>query len=104
MLVQPRLLLSITLVMSANVAALASATPDPDDDESEEVDSIQVTATRTKGLVRDEPIRVEVVPTEEIEENLTIQPGNISTLARELGGLQVRSTSGALGGESLQMR
>jgi iron complex outermembrane receptor protein len=93
--------LTLLLLMTSLLPASAAA---DDDDESEEIQSIQVTATRTGNLVRDEPIRVEVVPDEEIEENLTMQPGNVSTLVRELGGLNVHSTSAALGGESLQMR
>ncbi|HEV7607840.1 MAG TPA: TonB-dependent receptor [Steroidobacteraceae bacterium] len=80
------------------------ASPEDDDAESEEMGSIQVTATRTGNLVRDEPIRVEVVPQEEIEENLTIQPGNLSTLLNELGGVHIQSSAPALGGATLQMR
>jgi outer membrane receptor for ferrienterochelin and colicins len=94
----------MALLPAVASAAVPPDQPGADDDESEEIDSIQVTATRNNALVRDEPIRVEVVPAEEIEENLTIQPGNISTLMRELGGLQVRSTAPALGGANLQMR
>ena len=85
-------------------AGALPAEPENDEAESEEIESIQVTATRTGSLVRDEPIRVEVVPEEEVEENLTIQPGNISTLVRELGGLNLQTTAPALGGASLQMR
>lgn len=32
----------------------------------------------------DDALRVEAVPEEEIEENLTMQPGNLSTLLNEL--------------------
>jgi outer membrane receptor for ferrienterochelin and colicins len=91
--------LSLTLSLG-----IARADPENDDAESEEMESIQVTATRTGNLVRDEPIRVEVVPQEEIEENLTIQPGNLSTLLNELGGVHIQSSAPALGGASLQMR
>jgi outer membrane receptor for ferrienterochelin and colicins len=83
---------------------VAHSVPDPDDSESEELESIQVTATRNGNLVRDEPIRVEVVPQEEIEENLTLQPGSLATLLTELGGLRFQSVAPGLGGASLQMR
>ena len=66
MLAKSLLLVFFALSLSVNAAAAPPASPDADENESEEIDSIQVTATRTKGLVRDEPIRVEVVPTEEI--------------------------------------
>ncbi|MEO8061619.1 MAG: TonB-dependent receptor [Pseudomonadota bacterium] len=96
-----RFVLCIAFLLPLSVAC---AGPDTDDAESEELESIQVTATRTGNLVRDEPIRVEVVPQEEIEENLTIQPGNLSTLLSELGGLRIQSVAPGLGGASLQMR
>ena len=96
-----RFISCVSLLLALSVA---SAGADADDDEEEELESIQVTATRTGNLVRDEPIRVEVVPQEEIEENLTIQPGNLSTLLSELGGLRIQSVAPGLGGASLQMR
>jgi iron complex outermembrane receptor protein len=97
----------LSLFMASLLPAMAAATPPaaPEEaDEESETESILVTATRTGNLVRDEPIRVEVVPEEEIEENLTIQPGNLSTLLSELAGLHIQSTAPALGGVSLQMR
>ena len=94
-------LVCASLMLSLGVA---HADPENDDAESEEMESIPVTATRTGNLVRDEPIRVEVVPQEEIEENLTIQPGNLSTLLNELGGVHIQSSAPALGGATLQMR
>lgn len=75
-----------------------------DEEEDESIDTIVVTGTRSGNLVRDEPIRVEVLPEEEIEENLTIQPGNLSTLLSELGGLHIQSTAPGLGGATLRMR
>ena len=44
------------------------------------------------------------MPEEEIEENLTIQPGNVSTLLNELAGVRMESTAPGLGGAALQMR
>lgn len=69
-----------------------------------ETAAVVVTATRSRTLVRDEPIRVEVLPEEEIEENLTIQPGNLSTLLNELGGVRMQTAAAGLGGAALQMR
>lgn len=83
---------------------LGVASAEPDEDEDEALDTIVVTGTRSGNLVRDEPIRVEVLPEEEIEENLTIQPGNLSTLLSELGGLHIQSTAPGLGGATLRMR
>ena len=51
-----------------------------DGDEDQSLEQIVVTGTRTPTLIRDEPLRVEAVPAEEIEENLTEQPGNLTAL------------------------
>ena len=72
--------------------------------EEQATESVVVFATRSEALVRDQPIRVEVLPEEEIEENLTMQPGNLTTLLNELGGVRIQSTAAGLGGATLQMR
>ncbi|MBB5710886.1 hypothetical protein [Sphingomonas xinjiangensis] len=48
--------------------------------ESEEGEEIIVEATRSGRRVQDEPIRVEVINREEIEEKLLMTPGNIAML------------------------
>lgn len=73
-------------------------------DESLESQVVVVTATRSGTVVSDQPIRVEAVPEEEIEENLTIQPGNLSTLLSELPGVRTESTAPGIGGATLQIR
>jgi outer membrane receptor for ferrienterochelin and colicins len=73
-------------------------------DDEVPLDQIVVTATRTPGLIRDEPLRVEAVPADEIEENLTVQPGNLTSLLNELPGVRVQSAAPGLGGAGLQLR
>ncbi len=73
-------------------------------DASLESQVIVVTATRSGLVASDQPIRVEAVPEEEIEENLTIQPGNLSTLLNEIPGVRMESTAPGLGGATLQIR
>ncbi len=73
-------------------------------DESLESQVVVVTATRSGTVIGDQPVRVEAVPEEEIEENLTIQPGNLSTLLNELAGVRMESTAPGLGAASLQVR
>ena len=75
-----------------------------DDDDEATLNQIVVTATRIAGLIRDEPLRVEAVPADEIEENLTEQPGNLSSLLHEMPGVRVQSTASGLGGAGLQLR
>ena len=75
-----------------------------DDDDEAKLSAVTVTATRSPTLIRDEPLRVEAVPTEEIEENLTIRPGNLTSLLKELPSVRVQSAAPALGGAGLQLR
>ncbi len=75
-----------------------------DDDDEVALDQIVITATRDPGLIRDQPLRVEAVPAEEIEENSTVQPGNLSSLLNELPGARMQSQAPGLGGEGLQLR
>jgi outer membrane receptor for ferrienterochelin and colicins len=67
-------------------------------------ETVIVTTARVPSLVGDEPIRIEAVPSEEIEENLTVQPGNISTLLNELPSARIQSGAPGLGGVGLQLR
>ena len=94
-------------VEAALVATLATGpalalAADPDDES--ELDQIVVTSTRTPTMIRDAPLRIEAVPAEEIEENLTIQPGNVSALLKELPGVRVQSSAPGLGGADMRLR
>ncbi|HKK22294.1 MAG TPA: TonB-dependent receptor [Pseudohaliea sp.] len=68
-----------------------------------EIEEITVQATRSRRRVSDEPIRVEVIGQEEIEEKLLMRPGNISMLLAETGGLRVQVTSPALGSANIRV-
>ena len=93
-----------------SVLAVAIASPvvaqdaDVDVATDEEVEEIVVEATRSGRRVQDEPIRVEVIEREEIEEKLLMTPGNISMLVAETGGLRVQVTSPALGSSNIRVR
>src|SRR5208282_1713432 len=93
------LALSLTALRS-HVSTAAESEPD----EGNELAPVVVTSTRTPTLVQDEPLRVEAVPTEEIEENLTEAPGDLSALFKELPGVHVQSSAPGLGGASMQLR
>jgi outer membrane receptor for ferrienterochelin and colicins len=67
-------------------------------------ETVVVTSARVPSLIGDEPLRIEAVPSEEIEENLTVQPGNISTLLNELPSARIQAASPGLGGVGLQLR
>ena len=72
--------------------------------DSEEVEEIVVQATRSNRRLQDEPIRVEVLNQEEIEEKLLMRPGNIAMLLSETGGLRVQVTSPALGASNIRVQ
>lgn len=74
----------------------------PHDDHAEEIEEITVQATRSRRRIQDEPIRVEVLSQEEIEEKLLMRPGNISMMLNETGGLRVQVTSPALGSANVR--
>jgi outer membrane receptor for ferrienterochelin and colicins len=71
---------------------------------SDEGEDIIVQATRSGRRVQDEPIRVEVLDREEIEEKTLMQPGNISMLVSETPGLRVQITSPALGASNIRVQ
>lgn len=68
------------------------------------VEEIIVASTRTGRRIEDEPIRVEVVGREEVEEKLLMTPGDISMLLNETAGLRVQPTSPALGGAGVRIQ
>lgn len=72
--------------------------------ESELEENVVVSATRTDQRIADIPLRVEVVPPEEVLEKTTMSPGNVSMLLAETNGLRVQNTSPALGGASLRIQ
>jgi iron complex outermembrane receptor protein len=70
--------------------------------ENEEV--IIVQGTRLGRRVQDEPLRVEVIAAEEIEEKAIMRPGNIAMLVNETGGVRVQVTSPALGAANIRIQ
>lgn len=71
---------------------------------AEELEAVVVASTRTGRRVEDEPVRVEVLPREEIEEKLLMTPGDITMMLNETSGLRVQSTSPSLGGANVRVQ
>jgi iron complex outermembrane receptor protein len=69
-----------------------------------EHEAIIVSSTRTDRRIEDEPLRVEVIGREEIEEKLLMTPGDIAMLLNETAGLRVQPTSPALGGAGVRIQ
>jgi iron complex outermembrane receptor protein len=76
-------------------------TLDPEPTHEEE---ITVSATRTDKRLDDQPMRVEVLSREEIEEKMLMTPGDIVMMLNEMGGMRVQATSPSLGSASVRVQ
>ena len=63
-----------------------------------------VASTRTGRRIEDQPIRVEALDREEIEEKMLMTPGDIVMLLNEMGGMRVQATSPSLGAASVRIQ
>ncbi|MDO6694601.1 TonB-dependent receptor [Aliiglaciecola sp. 3_MG-2023] len=70
----------------------------------DEVETITVSSTRVGRNVTDEPVRIEVINQEELQEKAMMRPGNISMLVAETGGVRVQTTSPALGSANIRLQ
>ncbi len=66
--------------------------------------AIKVNTTRTNGILDEEPVRVEVLGSEEVREETAIKPGNISKLLGETSGIQIQQTSATSGNVSFRIQ
>jgi iron complex outermembrane receptor protein len=65
---------------------------------------VTVSATRTDRGIEDQPMRVEVVGPEEIDEKVMMTPGDVVMLLNETGGMRVQATSPSLGAASIRIQ
>jgi outer membrane receptor for ferrienterochelin and colicins len=72
--------------------------------EAIEAEAIVVLSTRTERRIEDEPVRVEVLAREEIEEKMLMTPGDIGMMLNETSGLRVQTTSPSLGGANVRIQ
>jgi iron complex outermembrane receptor protein len=67
-------------------------------------EAILVTATRTPSRLEDQPLRVEVIGREEIEEKALMTPGSVAMLLGETTGLRVQATAPSLGAATVRIQ
>jgi iron complex outermembrane receptor protein len=67
-------------------------------------ETVTVSATRTDKRLEDQPMRVEVLNREEIEEKMLMTPGDIVMMLNEMGGMRVQATSPSLGAASVRIQ
>jgi outer membrane receptor for ferrienterochelin and colicins len=59
----------------------------------DEFDAISVTTTRSSRMIKDIPTRIELISSEELEENAVMNSANVAQLLRETTGIHVQQTS-----------
>ncbi|MET0337106.1 MAG: TonB-dependent receptor [Caulobacter sp.] len=94
----------VPLAVAAVLAPLTVHAQEVREVEDEEVEAVIVQSTRTGRRVQDEPIRVEVMGREEIEEKMLMRPGNVAMIVSETGGLRVQVTSPSLGASNVRVQ
>jgi iron complex outermembrane receptor protein len=103
--------LEISITKDGFVPATASAEVVADQErtvivhlETLEEEVTVIATTRTEGRIEDQPMRVEVLGREEIEEKMLMTPGDIVMMLNEMGGMRVQSTSPSLGAASVRIQ
>ncbi|WP_128547976.1 TonB-dependent receptor [Larkinella soli] len=69
-----------------------------------ELEEIIVTTTRGTRTIADEPTRLEVIATEELEEKSDMNASNISTMLKETPGIQVQQTSATSANQTFRIQ
>ena len=67
-------------------------------------EEITVSATRSDRRLQDEPLRVEVIDREEIEEKALMTPGSVAMLLGETTGLRVQTIAPSLGAANVRIQ
>ena len=103
--------LEITIVKDGFVPATASGEAVAGEDRAVTVDLVAleedvtvIASTRTERRIEDQPMRVEVLSREEIEEKMLMTPGDIVMMLNEMGGMRVQATSPSLGAASVRIQ
>ena len=83
--------------LAASGSARVDQEPAPEPSEPTVEEHVTVIATTRSGRrIEDEPLRVETLEREEIEEKMLMAPGDIVILLNKRGGMRVQSTSPSL--------
>jgi iron complex outermembrane receptor protein len=90
---------SVTVAPRTEQAVVVELQPQPTLEEH-----VTVSATRTDKRIEDQPMRVEVLDRDEIEEKIMMTPGDIVMMLNEMGGLRVQATSPSIGAASVRIQ
>jgi outer membrane cobalamin receptor len=72
--------------------------------ESGELEEVTVTSTRTNSRIEDLPMKVEVLGLDDMNEENTIKPGNISSILGDLSVIHIQQTSAVNGNSTVRMQ
>jgi iron complex outermembrane receptor protein len=92
------------LPASVSLSLVANGSTNVEVELEELEETVTVSATRTGGRLEDQPLRVEVLEREEIEEKMLMTPGDIVMMLNEMGGMRVQATSASLGAASVRVQ
>jgi iron complex outermembrane receptor protein len=92
--------IKVMVAAGAQQEVVVDLVPEPAHEESVTV----VATTRTNKRLEDQPMRVEVLEREEIEEKMLMTPGDIVMMLNEMGGMRVQATSASLGAASVRIQ
>ncbi len=67
-------------------------------------EEVTVSATRSNTRLQDQPLRVEVIDQEEIDEKAMMTPGSVAMLVSETTGLRVQTTAPSLGAANVRIQ
>lgn len=90
---------TVTLRVGDDTTIVVDLTANPT-----ELSGIVVSAARSGRRIEDEPLRVEALSQEEVEEKLRMTPGDITMMLNESAGLRVQTTSPSLGGANVRVQ
>src|SRR5687768_15169622 len=96
--------LLLTLLLAQTPPAAPAPPPPEPADVPEVKEEVTVSATRTDRRLQDEPLRVEVIDREEIEEKALMTPGSVAMLLGETTGLRVQTVAPLLGAATVRIQ
>jgi outer membrane receptor for ferrienterochelin and colicins len=90
----------LTRSVTAGTDTLAvELTPD-----AESLEEVTVTSTRTQSRIEDLPLKVEVLGSEEMNEEAAMVPGNVASLLGDISIIHVQTTSPLTGNQGIRMQ
>jgi iron complex outermembrane receptor protein len=94
------------LALCLLLAQTPPASPSPDEPAGvpEVKEEVTVSATRSDRRLQDEPLRVEVIDREEIEEKALMTPGSVAMLLGETTGLRVQTIAPSIGAANVRIQ